>query len=198
MPPLVQRRYTPEEYLALERAAPHRSEYVNGQIYAMAGASRRHILIVGNIQAELRTLLRDRPCETYTTAMRVKVTATGVYTYPDVVVACGQPRFEDASIDTLLDPTLVVEVLSESTESYDRGEKFAHYRRLESLREYVLVAQDKARVEVFVRQGEHWVLTEFSDPAGEVPLESIDCALRMQDIYERVELGASADSPARM
>src|SRR5919198_4874617 len=124
---LIPPDYTPEEYLALERAARHKSEYVNGRIYALAGASRAHNLIVVNVSAELRAQLRGRPCETYASDMRVKVSQTGLYTYPDVVVVCGEPRFEDAQVDTLLNPTVIIEVLSESTESYDRGEKFAHY-----------------------------------------------------------------------
>jgi Uma2 family endonuclease len=184
---VIQPRYTPEEYLALERAAEHKSEYLDGQIYAMTGASRKHNLIAGNVFRELSTQLRRRPCEVYMSDMRVKVSETGLYTYPDVVAVCGEPRFEGAEVDTLLNPLTIIEVLSESTEAYDRGKKFAHYRRLELLAEYVLIAQDRMHVERYRRQGEQWVLTEVSEPDGLLPLESLGCMLRLQDIYERIE-----------
>lgn len=186
MSPLAEPRPSPGEYLALERQARHRSEYVNGRIYAMAGASRTHNLIAGNVFAELREQMRGRPCEAYVGDMRVKVSRTGLYTYPDVAALCGEPRFEDAHGDTLLNPALVVEVLSDSTERYDRGEKFSHYRRLDSLREYVLAAQDRVRVEHYLRQGEHWVLTEISDREGTLVLSSVDCTLGLRAVYERV------------
>ena len=187
MPPLAQPIVTPAEYLALERRAREKSEYVNGRIYAMSGASRLHNLIAGNIFGELRAQLRGRPCEIYTNDMRVKVQRTGMYTYPDVVALCEEPRLEDGEFDTLLNPSVIVEVLSPSTESYDRGEKFAHYRRLDSLREYVLVAQVTRRVEHFRREGDSWVLTEISASDGELTLSSIGCALKLTEIYERVE-----------
>ena len=190
-PPLAQPRVTPAEYLALERRAREKSEYVNGRIYAMAGAGRVHNLIAGNVFGELRTMLRGRPCETYMSEMRVKVQHTGMYTYPDVVALCGEPRLEDAELDTLLNPSVIVEVLSPSTESYDRGEKFAHYRRLDTLQEYVLVAQVKPRIEHFRREGDHWVLTEISDADGALTLSSLGCTLALADIYERVEFPAA-------
>jgi len=130
--------YTPAEYLELERAAERKSEYLDGRIRAMTGASRAHNLIALNIGAELRTQLRGRSCEAYVADMRVKVSSTGLYTYPDVVVACEPIQLEDAYLDTLLNPTVIVEVLSPSTEAYDRGDKLAQYRRLESLRECLL------------------------------------------------------------
>jgi len=197
MSPIADPRSTPEEYLVRERKAQYRSEFVDGRAYAMAGASRAHNLVAGNVFAELRAQLRGKPCEAYVSDMRVKVSRTGLYTYPDVVAVCGEPRFEDAHVDTLLNPILVVEVLSGSTEGYDRGEKFSHYRRLESLREYVLVTQDRVRVEHFARHGEHWMLTEISDPEGVLALPSLDCALALRAVYERVELPAGADLPLR-
>jgi len=184
----VKRTYTPEEYLALERKAATKSEYVNGEIYAMAGASREHNLIAGNLFAELRAQLRERPCETYMSDMRVRVRPIGLYTYPDVVVVCGRPKFEDAQVDVLVNPTVIVEVLSPSTEAYDRGEKFAHYRYLESLQEYVLVAQDRMRVEHYARLGQQWLLTAFSRPDEVLVLPSLECAVTLADIYARVEL----------
>jgi Uma2 family endonuclease len=183
----VQPRLTPEQYLALERKAAAKSEYLNGHTYAMAGASREHNLITGNIFGELRFQLRERACEVYVNDMRLKVSSTGLYAYPDVAVVCGEPRFEGAHFDTLLNPIVLVEVLSPSTEAYDRGKKFAHYRRLESLQEYVLIAQDSVRVEHYLRQGEQWLLTEFSHPDDALHLASIGCNLPLREIYAKVE-----------
>ena len=143
---------TPREYLEIERKAEVRSEYIGGRLYAMPGSNRLHNLIAGNILAALKTQLRGKQCETYAADMRVKIAPTGTYTYPDVITVCGEPRFEDPFVDTLLNPTLIVEVLSTSTEAYDRGEKFAQYRSLDSLREYMLVAQNKSRVEHYRRE----------------------------------------------
>lgn len=193
MSTVAQQRYTPEEYLALERKAEYKSEYVNGRIYAMTGASREHNLIAGNVFARLHARLRGRPCEVYMSDMRVKVSPTGAYHYPDVVAVCGAPRFEDSHVDTLLNPTVIVEVLSPSTEAYDRGEKFAHYRRLETLAEYVLVAQDKLRVEHYQRDGERWVLTEISGLEGVLSLPTVGCEIPLREIYERVEFDVRED-----
>ncbi|HEX3577561.1 MAG TPA: Uma2 family endonuclease [Thermoanaerobaculia bacterium] len=178
---------TPGEYLDLDRKSEVRSEYIAGQIFVMSGASRRHNLIAGNLFREISTQLRSSACEAYMSDMRVKVSPTGMYTYPDIVGVREEPRFEDAHIDTLLNPVVIVEVLSESTEAYDRGEKFAHYRRLDSLREYVLVAQDKARAEHYVREGQQWILSEVSDSQSILHLISIDCHVGLAAIYEKVE-----------
>jgi Uma2 family endonuclease len=189
MPALPTTYYTSEQYLALERAAEYKSELVNGQIYAMSGASREHNLIAINLASQINVQLKGKPCETYGSDMRVKVSPTGMYTYPDVTVACNGPRFEDDHIDTLLNPTVIVEVLSPSTEAYDRGEKFAHYRRLDSLSDYVLVSQDKARVEHYVRHPDdrsRWVLTEISGLDGVLRLISIGCEVGLRDVYDRV------------
>ncbi len=195
MPSVVtQPRYTPEEYLALERKADYKSEYVNGQIIAMAGASRQHNLIAGNLYREVSQQVRGRPCEAYISDMRVKVGSTGLYTYAHVVVVCGDIRFEDASHDTLLNPVVIVEVLSASTEAYDRGEKFAHYRRLESLQEYLLVAQDKVRLEHYVRQGSQWVLSEVSDLNDTVHLAAIGCEVVLQEVYDKVQFVTSDEA----
>jgi Uma2 family endonuclease len=191
-------RFTSEQYLALERQAEYKSEFLGGEIFAMAGASREHNLIAGNVFAALHAQLRGRPCETYASDMRVKVTASGLYTYPDVVVACGEPRFEDAHGDTLLNPTLVVEVLSTSTEAYDRGDKFADYRLLESLAEYVLIAQDRHRVERFTRQPDgQWLFSEARHLGGAISLGSIDCQLALDEVYDRVKLSAGLPAARR-
>jgi Uma2 family endonuclease len=190
MSSLAEQYYTPEEYLALERKAEYKSEYINGQIYAMSGASREHNLIALNLASELRSQLKGKPCEVYASDMRVKVGPAGTYTYPDVVAVCGEPRFEDAQLDTLVNPTVIIEVLSQSTEAYDRGEKFAHYRDLESLTDYILVAQNRIRVEHYVRYGdtgEQWMLTPISNLGSKLHLASIGCDVSLHDIYDRVE-----------
>jgi Uma2 family endonuclease len=188
---------TPTEYLRRERSALQKSEYRDGQIVAMTGASRAHNLIAVNLARELSQQLRGGPCEVYIADMRVKVSPTGLYTYPDVVAACGDIRFEDATTDTLLNPTVLVEVLSPSTEAYDRGQKFAHYRRLESLQEYLLLAQDRVRAEHFVRDGDRWVHTELDSHDEVVTLPSIGCSVRLADVYDRVIVSAdeAAASP---
>jgi Uma2 family endonuclease len=182
-----QRRYSSEEYLALERQSDQKHEYVNGRVIAMAGASEAHNIIAGNLFAALHAQFRGRPCRTYIGDLRVKVSPSGLYTYPDVVAVCGERRFEDAEGDTLLNPTVIVEVLSKTTEAYDRGDKFAHYREIDSLAEYVLVAQDKVRVERYVRQGSDWLLTAFHDPHDTLRLESIGCKVTLREIYDLVE-----------
>jgi Uma2 family endonuclease len=181
----VETRYTPEQYLALERKATIRSEYREGRVSMMTGASRLHNLIAGNLYRVVGSHLRDRPGEAYISDMRVRVGPASLYTYPDVVVVAAEPRFEDAELDTLLNPTVIVEVLSPSTEANDRGNKFASYRRLDSLREYVLVAQDRARVELYAREGEAWVLTEQSGGEAVLRLASIDCEVPLREIYAK-------------
>lgn len=179
---------TPEEYLARERLSETKHEYFNGYVFAMSGVSRAHNVITVNTSAELRTQLKGTPCESYAMDMRVKVSTTGLYTYPDLVVVCGVPRFDDNHVDTLLNPQVLMEVLSPSTEAYDRGDKFAHYRRLESLQEFVLISQDRVRVEHFLRQGDQWViLTELTSFDDFLVLSSIDCRISLREIYDRIE-----------
>jgi Uma2 family endonuclease len=183
-------RYTPEEYLALERKAEYKSEYFAGEIFAMAGASERHNLIAGNVFAILHAQFRGRPCRVYMSDMRVKVSPTGLYTYPDVVALCGEPQFDDEQKDTLLNPTVVIEVLSSSTEAYDRGGKFGHYRKIASLEEYVLIAQEEPHIEHYVRQPRnHWLLSEASGLQDTIQLSSVNCTLTLSDVYEKVEFG---------
>jgi len=178
---------SPEEYLARERRAEIKSEYHDGEVSAMSGASRAHNLIVTNFVRELSLRLRDRDCEVYPSDMRVKVDPTGLYTYPDVIVVCGEPVFEDEHVDTLLNPTLLVEVLSTSTEAYDRGKKFEHYRKLETLQGVVLVAQDEVHAERFTRQPDgQWLLGEASGLEAALHLASIDVTLPLADIYDKV------------
>ena len=178
--------FTSEEYIALERKATLKSEYLNGEILAMSGASLAHTRITGDIVTELNIQLRGRECEVVSSDMRVKTGPKGAYFYPDVVVFCGEPQFEDNVFDTLLNPIIVVEVLSPSTEAYDKGEKFAHYQELTSLREYILVSQNRIRIEHHRLVKTQWVQTEFYRQEDVMPLASIGCELRLQDIYRRV------------
>lgn len=180
---------TPEEYLAVERQAETKSEYFNGEVFGMVGASREHNLIVANLTRELTQQLKGKPCELYPNDMRVKISAAGLYTYPDLVVVCGEPRFEDKHVDTLLNPTLIIEVLSDSTEAYDRGKKFGYYRAVESLAEYLLVAQDQYSVERYVKQPDGgWLFSEDTGLEGVVKLASIRCMLALREVYDRVSL----------
>lgn len=182
---------TPEEYLALERAAERKSEYRDGEIVGMTGASRRHSLITANLIRELGQQLKGRPCEVLSGDMRIWVPVTGLYTYADLVVVCGEPALADGHFDTLMNPTLLIEVLSPSTQNYDRGTKFVHYRALESLREYLLVSQDQPLVEHYIKQEDgNWLLSEAADLSVSVALPSIDCQLAMAEIYDRVRFEA--------
>jgi Uma2 family endonuclease len=185
---------TPEEYLAIERQNEYKSEYIDGEMVAMTGASRRHNIIAVNITSSLDRQLTGRPCEIYANDMRVRIASRReyAYAYPDVVVVCGEPQFEDGHLDTLLNPTVLVEVLSESTERYDRGKKFSFYRAIGSLAEYVLVAQDEYRIEQYVRQPDgRWMLSDHRLPEDVVNLASIQCDLALRDVYKKVSLPPS-------
>ncbi len=178
---------TPDEYLAYERRAEAKSEYDDGVIIAMTGASREHNLIAWNIGGELKVQLRGRPCEAYQADMRVRARGRRQYSYPDVVVVCGEPRFEDQDVDTLVNPIVLFEILSPSTERYDRGRKFRGYQGIESLMEYVLVAQDEYRIERYTRQPDgQWLYTDYRSLDDVLELGSVQCALRLRDIYDRV------------
>lgn len=191
MSALAQTRYTLEEYLEVERAAPYKSEYYAGEIFAMAGASPTHNLLVAALAAALVARLRGTPCTTYASDLRVKCGPAGLFCYPDVSVVCGKAAV-DAS-HNLTNPALLVEVLSPTTEAHDRGAKFAQYRRLDSLREYVLVSQTEPRVEVFTRGDDgRWTLTEAVGPDAECPLDSLGISLPLCEIYERAAFAPEA------
>ena len=179
---------TPEEYLRQERKAPFKSEYYAGEVFAMAGASPRHVLITTNTAASLVPQLKGRPCFVFTADLRVKVSAARLYTYPDVVVVCGRPRYEDRQKDTLLNPTVLVEVLSDSTEAFDRGQKFAMYRALKSLTDYLLIAQNQLMIEHFERRPNgQWMLSDYRGTEAIVTLASIGCTLPLADVYDKIE-----------
>lgn len=187
MSAVPKRRLTPEEYLVQERRAPFKSEYYRGETFAMAGATREHNLVCSNVARETGNQLKERPCEVYQSDMRVKVSRTGQYAYPDVTIVCGQPLFDDEVRDTLLNPTVLIEVLSKSTELYDRGIKSASYRKISSLKEYVLIAQDRPQVERYVRQPDgSWLLREASELTESVTLESVGVVLPLAEVYRQV------------
>jgi Uma2 family endonuclease len=180
------RIWTEAEYLAFERSSEEKHEFLNGEIFAMAGAKENHNLIVGNAYASLHSQVRNRPCRVYLSDLRVKIPDTGLYTYPDITVVCDTPQFEDDERDTLLNPAVIIEVLSPSTEKYDRGKKFQHYRTLESLQEYMLISQDKMLIEHYIRQGEKWLFAYAERDDAVIKLPSIDCILSLSDVYEKV------------
>lgn len=178
---------TEEEYFALDSAAEVRSEYYDGVMYAMAGGSPIHSLITANLTREVGLALKQRPCRVYVTDLRVRAKRS-TYTYPDIAIVCGEPRFAENNKNTLINPTVLVEVLSPSTESHDRGLKFIRYRQLESLKEYVLVSQDQPRVETYVRQPSgSWLLSEFTALDSSANFDSLDCKIPLAEIYHQVE-----------
>jgi Uma2 family endonuclease len=186
--------FSPEEYLAFERGTDARHEYLDGHVYAMAGESIEHSRICVNVAGELRSLLKGRPCEVLSPNMKVVTSPSGLFSYPDAVVVCGEPQFYDERRDILLNPTVVFEVLSPSTEAYDRGEKFLRYRtQIAALAEYVLISQHRPLVEHYVRQPDgSWSYSSVSTLAETVDLPSIDCRLPLSEIYDRIVFPAGA------
>jgi len=184
---------TPEQYLAIERAAAYKSEYYAGEMFAMSGAREPHNLITVNLITELRRQLRHGACRVYMSDMRVRANASGLYTYPDATALCGTPQFLDDVRDTLLNPNLIAEVLSPSTEAYDRGRKFEHYRTIESLREYLLVSAERVSAELFTRQADsRWLLSAATNREDVLDLQSVGCRVALADLYEDVDLSAAA------
>lgn len=178
---------TPEEYLHRERQAEHRSEYYRGEMFAMAGASANHNLIVLNTGSQLREQLKSKPCRVYPSDLKLRVEATGLFTYPDLSIVCGEPRLESDHGEVLLNPVVLVEVLSDSTEAYDRGKKFEHYRTIPSLKHYVLITQDRHSIDCFTRSnGESWNLTSCQGLSGKITLEAIECELLGSEVYDKV------------
>lgn len=184
----AQRHWSVEEYLAFERTSEIKHEYLDGEIFAMSGASRSHNRISWNIVAALDPQLKESGCEGFVSDQRVQIPATGLFTYPDVVVVCGEPElYGDETPETLVNPTLIVEVLSSTTEDYDRGRKFAHYRGIPSLQLYLLVAQERAHVERFERQPNGlWLLYETDDLEERLDLPAVGAGLALSDVYYRV------------
>jgi Uma2 family endonuclease len=181
------RRMTAEEYLAFERASDTRHEYFNGEVIAFAGASVNHVRLVQNISSLLYIHALPQGCETFPTDLRVRINKTRAYTYPDIVVVCGEPKFADDQQDTLLNPTILIEVLSPSTEMVDRVKKLAQYRALPSLQEYILVSQNRAYIEQYTRQSEEqWVYTAVTELTAKLTLQSANCTFDLTEIYKNV------------
>lgn len=178
-------------YLARDREAALRHELIDGRMVAMAGASYVHNLIVANLLTSLSTAVRGGPCRALVNDMRVKVERTGLYAYPDLLLHCEAPLFEDDRADVLLNPVAIFEVLSPSTEAFDRGEKFAHYRRIPGLRDYLLVSQQRPRIEHFQRQGELWVMQEASEPGESIEIAASKTRIELSSIYAGIVFGGS-------
>lgn len=180
-------KMTTEEFLAFERSSDEKHEYYDGIVVAMSGAKRAHNTISTNITGLLWQQLKGKDCENFANDMRVFVPKTRLYAYPDIVVVCGEPQFLDDVPDTLTNPLIIIEILSDSTESYDRGKKFENYRAIDSLREYVLVSQDRPAIEKFVKHGDgFWRLTDATGLDSAITLESIECKLNLDDVYNKV------------
>ena len=187
MSSLPKHRYSAEEYLAIDNEADYKSEYVAGDIFAMGGATPKHVLIAGNTAREFGNRLRDTNCQVYSAGLRIQADLDNVYYYPDVVVVCGRPEYRDSRRDTVTNPLVIVEVLSPTTRNYDRGDKFAHYRRLDSLREYILIDQDACHVEHFVRKEGIWEFSESDDCQGSLVIPTLDIAIALTEIYAKLE-----------
>ena len=181
---------SPQEYLEQARKAEYKSEYLNGEVFAMSGARHAHVLLESNLVSGLNVALRDRPCQVYTSNMRVRVNPTGayMYCYPDLTVTCEKPKFEDGELDTLLNPRFLIEILSDSTEKRDRRVKAPLYRKVESLQEYLLVSQHEPHVERYTRQpnGE-WLFQEADGLDASIQLTSLGVTLKLSEIYRQVE-----------
>jgi Uma2 family endonuclease len=191
--PEPRKQLTEAEYLALERRAEFKSEFYDGEMFAMAGGSPTHSLIATNLAGELRARLKGKPCLPYNSDLRLKIEATGLCTYPDLSVVCGPLQFAPGQDDTFVNPTLLAEVLSDSTEAYDRGKKFEHYRQIPTLREYLLVSQKEPRIEQFLRQpnGE-WTLREAAGLAAVLTLVSLDITLSLAEAFANVQFLSAA------
>ena len=181
-------RLSEAQYLEIERAAQFKSEFFDGEMFAMAGGSRKHSLIASNLIAELRNRLRGRPCAVFNSDLRIKIETTGLYTYPDASVVCGPSKSITDADDTLVNPVLLAEVLSDSTEAYDRGRKSEQYRQIPSLREYLLISQKERHIESMVRGEKEWTLHEASGPNGTIELPSLGVTLSLSEIYLKVDL----------
>ena len=186
--------YSVEDYLAIEReAVDGKHEYVAGNVFAMTGASFRHNLINTNLVRRIGNQLEKGPCMALANDMRVRIESADACTYPDFIALCEAPSFFDNRTDTITNPALIIEILSPSTEGYDRGGKFALYRHLPSLTQYALIAQDRLSVDLYTRQDDNrWLLTAYEQPDDHIELESIGCSVRLGDLYEKVDLSAEA------
>jgi Uma2 family endonuclease len=185
---IIPKRYTAEEYLELEENADFRSEFFQGEIFAMAGGSYNHDVIAGNAYAALHQLGQTKPCTAFTSNMKVFVDVHGLYTYPDAMLVCGKPQFQSGRTDTIVNSLLLVEVLSKSTESYDRGKKFDFYRSIPTFEHYILIEQDQIHVEYYQRLADgRWLLTVLKDQYEALRLPAIDFEIALYNLYSKVD-----------
>src|ERR1043165_9327432 len=185
--PQKSRRFTESEYLEIERAAQFKSEFFDGEIFAMAGGTLQHSLIATNLAAEFRNLLKNHKCTAYNKDLRVKIEATGLFTYSDLSILCGPLEFAEGTDDTVVNPSLLVEVLSSSTEAYDRGRKFEHYRQIPTLQEYLLVNQNEPRIEQFIRESDgRWLLNDVAGMEKKLELPSLKIAISLSEVFAKV------------
>ncbi|WP_159468132.1 Uma2 family endonuclease [Dyadobacter sp. 3J3] len=184
-----QKYYSEAEYLDIERGADYKSEYYKGEIFAMAGAGHNHNRIVENLSIEIGGFFKGKSCRTFSSDQRIHIPETGLYTYPDLLIVCEKNQYLDDKKDTILNPTVIIEVLSESTEAYDRGQKFHFYRSITSLREYVLINSRSLAAEVFRKNEEGlWVLaSEAYQLSDQLELASVNLTIAMEDIYAQTE-----------
>ncbi len=191
-------KLTVAEYLAFERASESKHEFFDGELFAMTGGTPAHSLIATNFASEARAALKERPCVVFNSDLRVKVNPSGLYTYPDVTIVCGEQKFDDEQRDTLINPTIVVEVLSKSTASYDRGPKSKHFRKIDSLQALILIEQDCPAVEVYCRQSDgKWILSDATELTDSIAIEPIGIFIPLAEIYRRVtfpEPGPSSET----
>jgi Uma2 family endonuclease len=186
----VKPRYTLEEYFELELASEERYEYFNGEVFCMSGVSPNHAQIESNLNLALRLALRERGCPVFPANIRIKVPAAPPYRYPDLAVVCDKPTYEEiGGIEALTNPALLIEVLSPSTEAYDRGDKFTYYKSIPSFREYLLVAQHRAHITHYFKQADKWEYEETNDLTSNLYLPSIDCTLALSEVYRDIEFG---------
>jgi Uma2 family endonuclease len=183
---LARKYITEEDYLNLERESPVKNEFYKGEIFAMAGAKEAHYLIVTNLLREISAYFKGKPCKVYPSDMKVKNAKDRFFTYPDVTIVCGKALFLDSGQDVLLNPQVIIEVLSESTEKYDRGAKFTLYRNIPSVNEYILISSDYKKIESFVRNGEEWTFSE-SKEGEQFLIKTLDISLNLEDVYDKVE-----------
>lgn len=193
--------YTPEEYLMLERSAGYRSEYLNGVIYAMAGSSPEHSAITANVTIALGSQLRGGRCRVFSSDLKVATGAAGLFAYPDLSIVCGESRFHDEQRDVLINPTVLVEVLSPSAEAYDRGRKFSQYQRIASLTDYILIAQEEPHIDHYTRredgqpQGGQWLLTSAEGLDASLVIAALNCTLRLAEVYDQVHFAGLPAAP---
>lgn len=199
MPAAPQTCLSFDDWLAIERSATdQRSEYVAGEVFAMAGGTEEHNLIVANLVRELGNQFKGKPCRVYPSDMKVHIADVDAGTYPDVMVICGERQFHDSRRDVVTNPILIVEVISDSTEAYDRGDKFRHYRSLQSLRAYLLLSQYRMQAELFLRQPDGtWSLSSYQDPSEAIPLRVVEAELLLAEVYDKVELSGAPHPIAR-